>query len=328
MRTPNDVRIAMQDLARTAEPLSAAGVLQAAQRQRARRRWAGAAGTVTAVLAVTSGIAAVNLDRMPVNSIAAVSEEHDAHRQLERSVDGLREGNYAFTRSGARGLADVTRGEVHGDSYVVEYVGRQSTMRIDATTYLLPSGGLNARRTSYLARSRREGVSDAELRKLEGVFTELDGSRWLRVDAVRLTSAAASEQQSSLDQLAAAPSTDRPDITGVDALVNAVVTAEQSGHTITGTLDATRVDERLRLLEADFAYFGPQVRSLAYRATLDDAGRLSTLRVDQPDSPELAPAAPLAITISRYGQAQVPPAPIDAAELSSLGYDLLAGDED
>jgi hypothetical protein len=74
------------------------------------------------------------------------------------------------------------------------------------------------------------------------LFGLLDGEKWVRADEKKIKAAADEDDQSGLEQVPVAPTAAAPDVTGATALVGAVTSAEQSGTTVTGTLDATEVD--------------------------------------------------------------------------------------
>jgi hypothetical protein len=131
------------------------------------------------------------------------------------------------------------------------------------------------------------------------------------------------------------------------ALIGAVTSAEQSGTTVTGTLDATKVDPAAGILTNDPYYvYGPRANAMPFRATLDTRGRLTSFTVELPgqlkeaasappeafpsDAPAEAPEPPVTITISKYGETAVPAAPPNAPELTidTATHDALSRDID
>jgi hypothetical protein len=330
--TQDDLRNAMNNLAHTTDPLEPASVLRSGKRRRTRRRLASAAGAAVALIAVTGGIAAL---RPAGDGDAIVGGSGAAIQDLDNSLGGLQSGNYAFTRTGAYLRIDIDRAQIDvTDGYVVEYRYGMAIMRVGDTTYLKTAGAGTYSNPEVLDQLQNSGLSQAEIDRYAASIAQLDGKRWLRVDQRRLVEAAAVEEQSSLDYVAPEPTTDKPDITGADELISAVTTAERSGDTITGTLDATKVDSELQLVMAEPAsYYGPQAKTMRYQATLDGQGRLTSFTLDLPDtlasqSPDMQPEPPLVITVTQYGGVEAPQAPAGAENITELTYDLLARDND
>ncbi|TWG12204.1 hypothetical protein FHX34_10571 [Actinoplanes teichomyceticus] len=252
-----------------------------------------------------------------------------------RSVDALRAGDYTFTRTGAYLTADITHGAVHLPDGALLELGQAAMMRVGDATYLryLIHGNLEER--DLYMKYRRKAAAPGQLRDINRVYALLDGKHWVRVDEKRLAAAAAIEEQSGLDSMPTLPGPGRADGPDAEALIKAVTTARRSGDTITGTLDATRVDPDLDLLFSDPTYlYGPRAKAMSYRAVLDERGRLAELTVEMPDQlasqpPEPAdPEPPVVITISQYGRTEPPRAPADAETLPLIGYEMLANDVD
>ena len=329
--TPDDLRHAMNDLARDTDPLDPGPILRSGKRRRTRRRLTAAAGAAAALIAVTGGIAVLR----PAGSTPATTGDSAAMQDLDNSLRGLQEGNYAFTRTGAYLLTDIVRAEIDvADGYTVEYDTSMSLVQVGDATYLKPSGEGTYADPAVLDQIRNAGTPQAEVDRYAAGIAQLDGTRWLRVDQRRLTEAARVEEQSSLDHTAPAPTADQPDITGATALIAAATTAERTGDTITGTLDATRIDGELRLVIDDPAsYYGRPAMSMSYRATLDGQGRLAGFTLDLPgapasQAPDSRPEPPLVITVTRYDDVEAPRAPAGAEAITDLTYDLLARDTD
>jgi hypothetical protein len=270
----------------------------------------------------------------------------DGRQPLARSLTALRAGNYTFIRTDG----STVQGSVHlPEASLITQEAGPSVLRTGSACYLrYRIHGEQHDRYADLYDKRPAGLTAkdaAEMRRATKILAVLDGEQWVRADEKRLAAAAAAEDQSGIEYLPAAPTTDRADVTGATALVDAVVSAELSGTTVTGTLDATKVDPGLRLFTNDPYYFhGPKAKAMPYRATLDDQGRLTQITVQVPgqlqapasqapadvpsDSPTEAPGQPLAITISQYGQTSTPQAPKDATDLDPAAYDLLTNDTD
>ncbi|MDI6098839.1 hypothetical protein QLQ12_09530 [Actinoplanes sp. NEAU-A12] len=292
--------------------------------------------TVTVAALGMTGCAAPGTT-VPPAAASPSGPSPDAHQALRDSVSALRTGDYSFTRTGADSVADIRRGSLRlPGSVLLEYAETAATMRVDGATYLRYAlHGTGELREQYL-QYYKKSVKPEQLRELEQIYTLLDGARWVRADEKRLTEAAAVDEQSGLDYMAAMPTTEKPDATGAGSLIAAVTSAERSGEAITGTLDATRKDPELELLFSDPAYlYGPGAKAMPFRATLDDQGRLTEFTVTMP-SQQMAsqppdpvdPEPPLVITISGYGATEPLSAPKDAATLPTLAYDLLARDTD
>jgi hypothetical protein len=330
--TQDDLRNAMNNLTRTTEPLEPASVLREGKRRRTRRRLAGVAGAAAAVLAVTGGIAAL---RPSNDGNTIVGGSGTAIQDLDNSLDGLKAGNYAFTRTGAYLLTDIVRAQIDvADGYAVEYRYGMTIMRAGDTTYLKTAGAGTYSQPGIMDQLKNAGLPQDEVDRYAASIAQMDGKHWLRADQRRLVAAAAVDEQSSLDYIAAEPTTAKPDITGADELISAVTTAERTGDTITGTLDATMVDDELRLIIGEPAsYYGPAAKSMRYQATLDGQGRLTSFTLDFPGTlasqpPDFQPEAPLIITVTQYDGVEAPQAPAGAENITELTYDLLARDND
>ncbi|MEU7907187.1 hypothetical protein [Actinoplanes sp. NPDC049118] len=270
----------------------------------------------------------------------------DGEQALARSLAGIQAGNYTFTSSSG----DEVQGSVHlpqGSSISQRY--GPSVLRVGSTFYLkYRIHGEQHDRYGQLYDEYAAGATKkqpAEARKAKRILAVLDGGSWVRADEKRLVAAAAADDQSGMEYLPPAPTAARPDVTGATALADAAVSARLSGTTITGTLDATRIDPELRLFTNDPYYaYGPRARAMPYRATLDDQGRLTRITVDVPgrleapasqppagipsDAPTETPEQPLTITVSRYGQTAAPGRPADAVELDPAAYEMLTNDID
>lgn len=326
MPTEEELRNVMNDIAATTEPLSATTVLHAGKQYRNRRRLLAGSGAAAAVLAVVAGISF--LGPRPHEGTAAGAG--DATAQLHQSVQALQAGDYTFTRTGAYSRTDVARGAVHlPDGYLIDHAEDSSVMSVGGAVYLHYAGD-GKEELAQVKKVVMPQIPAKDRPRFTEAFTALLGDEWIRTDEKRLTKASAVDQQSSLDELTAFPSLAHPDVTGADALINAVNSAERDGNAITGTLNGTKVDENLGLLGP---VDGPDGPSMSYRAVLDDQGRLTELTV-RPATPASAPAGPskpdpsLVIKISDYGLTAAPTAPPTSTTLNATGYDLLARDVD
>ncbi|MCO8275594.1 hypothetical protein M1L60_33920 [Actinoplanes sp. TRM 88003] len=329
--THDDLRNAMNDLARGTDPLEPGPILRSGRRRRAQRRVIAAAGVAVAVVAMTGGIIALR----PGGNDSIVAGGGQAIQDLDNSLQGLSSGRYAFTRTGAYLQTDITRAEIDvAEGYVVEYRNKMSVMRVGKATYLKPSGEGTYSSPGVLDQIKSAGLSQSEVDRYAAAIAQLDGTRWLRTDPQRLAEVAAVEEQSSLDYTAPVPTADKPDITGADALISAVTSADRTGDTITGTLDASKVDPEQRLIiDEPATFYGPSATAMNYRATLDGQGRLASFTLNLPSTlasqaPDSQPEPPLVITVTRYDGVKTPPAPPNAENVTALTYDLLARDND
>ncbi|WP_143133546.1 hypothetical protein [Actinoplanes philippinensis] len=336
MPTHDHLRTAMNEMARSTEPLPPAAVLQVARRVRRNRRLVAAAVTAAAVVLVTTGVAVLTPgDKKDALPPAATG---DAMQALHDSVAGLADGDYTFSRTGADMVADIRRAAVHlPDSVLVEHTDTYMLLRTGSGYYLrYLIYGNPEQREAFRTYFRQHG-SGPELQAAEKIFDQLDGTRWVRADEKKVTAAAADESLSHLDVMATLPTTSQPDATGAVALVGAVTTAQRSGDVITGTLDGTRKDPIIEQLFSDPTYlYGVGARTLPFRATLDDQGRLTEFTVTMPEqrmasqpADPIEPEAPLTIRISDYGRTAVQPPPAQTdGELPADAYEMLANDND
>lgn len=335
MPTHDHLRTAMNEMARSTEPLPPGDVLNAARRVRRHRRVLGAAVTAAAVVLVTTGVALLAPDRHDDLAPAATD---DAVQVLQNSLSGLADGDYTFTRTGADQVADIRRGAIHlPDSVLIEHSDTFQVLRSGSGFYLRYLIFGNREMYDGYRDYINENGTEAQKKAAAKVFEQLDGTRWVRADEAKLKAAAGDSSLSHLDAMAELPTTGQPDATGAGSLVAAVSTAERSGDVITGTLDATRKDPGLELLISDPTYlYGVGAKTMRFRATLDDQGRLTEFVVtmpgqqmaSQPPDP-IQPEPPLVLRISDYGRTgiQAPPAQIDG-EVAADTYETLANDND
>jgi hypothetical protein len=273
----------------------------------------------------------------------ATGDSADGKQALTSSLSGLQAGNYTFTR------ADIG-GAVHlPDGSLITQPGGPSVLRTGSDLYLRYSihGAMRGRWAEIYADALAKATAKqkAEVGKALKIIDVLDGKNWVKADEMRLVAAAEEEDQSGMENLPVRPTAAAPDVTGATALIAAVTTATVDGTTITGTLDATKVDPELNLFSNDPYYFyGPKAQAMTYRATLDDQGRLTQLTVDVPgqlvnaasaapeafpsDAPAEAPEPPVTIAISKYGETTAPGVPQGATDLDPAAYELLTNDVD
>jgi hypothetical protein len=336
MPTHEHLRTAMNEMARTTDPLSPTEVLHAARRNRTHRRLLAAVVTGAAVVAVTVGITVLSPKRPADEQPPAATG--DAMQALRDSVTALGNGDYTFSRTGADQVADIQHGTVHlPDSVLIEHVGRFAMLRTGSEMYLryMIHGGTELQ-AQYLHYFEKNGTP-AQVKALKEIYAKLDGEHWVRTTEKKLTDTAAVDELSGLDSMAQLPATGQPDATGATALVAAVTKAERSGNVITGTVDSTKEDPILQQLFSDPTYlYGVGAKEMPYRATLDDQGRLIELIVENPaqrmasqPAEPVKPEPPLVIRISGYGSTPAEKAPAQVSgDLSKDAYDMLARDND
>lgn len=292
--------------------------------------------TTSRMLAVALAVALGAAGCATPGATPATEPSGDAREALRTSVAALKTGDYSFSRTGAYLLQDLRRGDVHLPDGVLLEQEQRATMRVGDTVYLryLLHGSAEMR-DQYLQLYKQHGATAAQLKDIEEVYALLDGKRWVRADAKRLAAAAAIDEQSGLDYMAPLPKTGEHDIPGVGGLVTAVTTAVRAGDTITGTLDATKVDPDLSLLFSDPTHlYGPAAKAMSYQAVLDGQGRLTAFTVTMPGQLASEPAGghepepPLVIKISGYGETSAPTAPTDAPALPASAYEMLSRDVD
>lgn len=253
---------------------------------------------------------------------AGYASPQDGKQALITATAALAEGNYSFSRTGG--------GTVEG------------TVRLPDAASLTMSGGIDLSmvRTGtdhYLRLDMFEGRAKKVKQRFEKVLATskdkaerrqaryylkylpvLSGERWSHLDEARMTAL----------PLPTMPSPQRPDVTGATALVGGVTSAQRTGDTIVGTIDATKVDPELSLFRAEPVedFLGAKAKSIPFTATLDAQGRLVNMTVEVPDvalSPSAAAENPtpdpsaepmfkgfrLIIKIADYGSATAPSAP-------------------
>ncbi|MFD1364227.1 hypothetical protein [Actinoplanes sichuanensis] len=336
MPTHDHLRTAMNDLARTTEPLPPAEVLHVARRVRRNRRMLAGAVTAAAVVLVTTGIALLTPNKHEDALPPAVTG--DAVQTLQNSLSGLADGDYTFSRTGAGWIADVRRGAVHlPDSVLIEHSDTYQVLRTGSEFYMRYLIFGSPEQHEQFRTYFQQHVTGAQGQAAMKVFEQLDGTRWVRADEKKVTAAAADESLSHLDVMATLPTTGQPDATGAGTLIAAVTTAERSGDVITGTLDATRKDPALERIFSDPTYlYGVGAKTMPFRATLDGQGRLTEFIVTMPEhrmasepAGGIEPEPPLVIKISEYGQTGAQPAPAQVdGELAADVYETLANDND
>ncbi|MGA5302500.1 hypothetical protein ACPCHT_21405 [Nucisporomicrobium flavum] len=300
--------------------------------------------TPTAAAAVTAALALAACANGTTPAPAGATA--DGKPVLQQSLQGLKGGNYTFTRS----QEGTVSGSVHlPDGSLMEQPYGPTVLRSGKAFYMryrIHADGYEQYQKLFEKYKRKATPAEAaEIAKAEKIMAILDGKHWVRADEKRLRAAAAEEDQSGMESLPPVPTAAQPDVTGAGALVGAVVRAESTGTAVTGTLDGTKVDPELNLFANDPYYFyGPRASAMPFEATLDAQGRLTKITVHVPgmlqapasappsaipsDAPTEAPGAPLVIAISGYGTTAAPTVPANATDLDPAAYELLTNDVD
>jgi len=297
-----------------------------------------AAAALTAALTLT---ACANATPAPPSGPAT-----DGKPVLQQALRGLQAGNYTFHRAGQ----GVTNGAVRlPEGSLIEQPYGPTVLRSGNAFYMryrIHADGYESYQKlfdEYAAKATPKEA--AELAKAKEIMAVLDGKHWVRADEKRLKAAAAEEDLSGMESMPPVPTTAQPDVTGISALVGAVVSAESTGASVTGTLDATKVDPELGVFTNDPYYFyGPRASAMPFQATLDDQGRITRFSVTLPgmlqapasqapsafpsNAPTEAPEAPLVISVSEYGSTAVPAVPEGVTDLDPAAYEMLTNDVD
>jgi hypothetical protein len=228
---------------------------------------------------------------------AATTAPADPKAALIASLAALKTGNYALT-------VDSPETKVTGSVHVPSKSG---ALKMDVTS----EGSSFTMELVGAAPDRwvRISSTDASIQQLLGS----DGKTWSHIDTSKITKGGGLD----IDVTNA-------DLLGVEPLLQGVTAVKGDGRTITGTIDATKIDAENGFLDDEaIKAMGAAASSLPFTATLDDQGRLSKLVIDAPKAGD-TPAGKWTYTISGYGEqkAQTKPAgPIK--EMSTKQLQLL-----
>jgi hypothetical protein len=140
----------------------------------------------------------------------------------------------------------------------------------------------------------------------------IDSKKWMRVDLTKVK-----------DPSDAGP-TDLKDPMALKAFTNAIVTAEKTGdRAYKGTVDATKATDDGVFDAEVISGLGDKAKSVPFEATLDDKGRLSTLKITVPAFGSTKEDT-INATVSEYGTATVAkPAAADVVEAPETVYQIL-----
>nr|WP_296063657.1 hypothetical protein [uncultured Actinoplanes sp.] len=217
----------------------------------------------------------------------------DPKAALTGSVAALKDGNFAFTAktpeidgTGAIHLPsksaslDFTSKTADGEgAYQVRLVDPDSWVKI------------TVKDLDFGAQLQGADPNDPQVKGLMMLSDMFSGKAWMHFDKNKVKGDAAKDLSLDLSD---------GDITGVTDMVGAVATAQGDEHTITGTIDATKVTGDDGFLSADDIK-STGATSVPFSAALDDQGRLSSFEVDMPKSGD-TPAGKWTLQISGYGQ--------------------------
>ncbi len=255
---------------------------------------------------------------------AGYASPQDGKQALITATAALAEGNYSFSRTGGGGTAEGTVRLPDAASLAISggivdlsmvRTGKDHYLKVDM---LQGRAKEIKRRFEKTLATSKDQAERRQARFYLKYLPVLSGERWSHLDEARMKAL----------PLPSMPSAQRPDVTGATALVGGVTSAQRTGDTIVGTIDATKVDPELSLFRAEPVedLLGAKAKSIPFTATLDARGRLVNMTVDVPEvalSPSAAAENPtpdpsaepmfkgfrLIIKIADYGSATAPSAP-------------------
>lgn len=141
--------------------------------------------------------------------------------------------------------------------------------------------------------------------------------KWLLIDQTKIKDAKGSKL-----------AFDGPDVAGAAELFKLIVDVKETGEgKYAGTVDLSTVgDESELFLSEEIKALGDQAKSVPFEATLDSAGRLSSLTINMP-AVGGTPASTTAVTFDSYGSAAAitEPAAAEVQAAPTSVYDILNG---
>ncbi len=280
----------------------------------------GTIATVAILAALGLGLGACNSAGTPTAQETRSTIPADPKQALTASTQELQKGNYTFSYAGheqtvtgamhlltrSMGLSMTMTGEEKG-TIDVRFVAPDGYVKIKMDLSELNEVG----DIDELADNPETAKLAENLRQMEFMF---GGTKWLRVDPSKIK-----------DNKDLALGVDNPDITGSGHLMSAVVTAQKTAEReYTGTLDATKVAKQDTPLDEEIVKaIGGKAKSLPFKASLDEQGRLVKLVIDVPAGGKIR-AHRQTMQITGYGTATAQQRP-DAAEVMEMpkdSYDL------
>jgi hypothetical protein len=142
----------------------------------------------------------------------------------------------------------------------------------------------------------------------------VDGKKWLRIDISKIK-----------DPSKAGP-TDVKDPVALKAFTDAIVTAEKTGDkSFKGTVDAAKATDEGIFDQDVITGLADKAKAVPFEATLDEKGRLSTIKVTVPAFGDKKEDT-INVTVSDYGTATVTkPAAADVVDAPAAVYQILNG---
>ncbi|HEX8629617.1 MAG TPA: hypothetical protein VF755_15735 [Catenuloplanes sp.] len=221
----------------------------------------------------------------------------DPRQVLASSIKGLADGNFSYTVTGheqkAEGVADKKSNSARASMTIGAKDFTQDTQLI----YVAP-----------------DIYAKIVLKTPELPAGQPGSGKWQHIDPTRVR-----------DNPTVQFSADNNDLIGGRGIIAAVLTAGRDADGgYTGTTDLTAL-KNSALIDADMiAEMGLSARSVPFKATLDDQGRLGTLTLKMPAIAD-TPAADLTVTYTGYGAAPAtskPPA-AETEEATEETYEML-----
>jgi hypothetical protein len=254
---------------------------------------------------------------------ATAAAPADPKAALAASTAGLQQGTYTFTLKAdqldAKGVMNLPAKAASLDTVQTgeDDAGTRQYLIVDPDRYvkMKVDVGDAAGELDSLGADGADPQTARLTKSLKGMADLYSGKNWHHLELAKLT-----------DKSDFPLSVDHPDATGATTLLAGVKTAESTGATITGKLDASKLTEGGPFDPDEVADLGAKAKDLAYVATLDAQGRLSSLVLDVPKSGD-TPAGKRTITVAGYGIATAPQKP-PAAEVKELpedSYGLISG---
>jgi len=258
----------------------------------------------------------------------AAATPADPKQALVASTTGVKAGNYSFTVTSPDSI-DV-KGVVHIPSrsasvdMAIEEDGNKGLMQfriVEPDRYVKMKMDLG-QSAAQLKQMEQMAAENPSLKKtvaaLKAMVELFSGKNWMHVDMSKLKG---DDLQISIDN---------PDLVGVGALTDGVVTAQRTATGIGGTLDVTQVkgDDQIFGKSAFEGLAPEKAKALPYEATLDAEGRLTAFVLDVPKFAD-TPAGKWKVAFTGYGAAskqEAPPA-AEVKEMTADGYKVLNGEQ-
>jgi hypothetical protein len=229
---------------------------------------------------------------------AATTAPADPKAALAASTKELAGGNYAFKATSPDADAE---GVVHipSKSGSIKLEGKTEGFAIHMDLLLV-----DADRWVRMSTPQGKSILDEKA----------DPDTWFHVDASKLSK----DADFGVD-------VSQPDMLYVGTIVTAATTVQGDAHTITGTIDGTKITSEDAFLDSQtIKDVGAAASALPFTATLDDQGRLTKLVIDVPKAGDTA-AGKWTVELSGYGEQKALTKPsgtvkeMDSAQLELFG---------